>query len=139
MEDGRQRHQGLAAQDPQHEPHQEARGGAVAVGHAAEEHADQLREHQDVGDFAAQHPEGDDALVQEDSHHQVDVPVAQQSHVRMVGLRPALVPFGFEGGPDADAEHQQVERDGGDETRHVESHAGSRRRITKSSDSTLVH
>lgn len=43
----------------------------------------------------------------------------------MTCLRPVFIPFGFEGGPDADPEHQQVEHEGGHQPRDVKSHADS--------------
>lgn len=61
----------------------------------------------------------------EDANQQADLPVAQQGHVRRLRLRPVLVPSGLDGGPDADAEHQQVEQQGGQQTRDVESHVAS--------------
>lgn len=67
----------------------------------------------------------------EDPHHQADPPVPQQDHVCVVGLHPALVPLGFNRGPDADPQNQQVEHEGGHQPRDVQSHpvwirAGSR-------------
>ncbi len=59
----------------------------------------------------------------EDTHYEADLPVPQQGHVCMVCLSPVFIPFGFNGGPDADSEHQQVEYDGGYQSRDVESHA----------------
>lgn len=61
----------------------------------------------------------------EDADHQVDAPVAQQRHLRFVAL--ALLGFllGLDGGPDADAEHQQVEEDHDGHAGDVESHDGA--------------
>lgn len=61
----------------------------------------------------------------EDADHQVDAPVAQQRHLRLVAL--ALLGFllGLDGGPDADAEHQQVEEDHDGHAGDVESHDGA--------------
>lgn len=42
----------------------------------------------------------------------------------MVGPHPVFIPLGLDGGPDADAEHQQVEQEGGRQSRDVESHVG---------------
>lgn len=58
----------------------------------------------------------------EDPDHQADVSVPQQGHVSVPRLRPASILLGLDGGPDADTEDQQVEDDGGHQTRDVQSH-----------------
>lgn len=67
----------------------------------------------------------------EDAHDQADLSVPQQGHVCMLGPRPVLIPFGLEGGPDADPEHQQVEYDGGHQSWHVESHVPGAAALTE--------
>lgn len=53
------------AQHPQHYPHHAAQNGAVTVGDVEEEHADELRQHEGVGEVGAKQPDHQDAVVQE--------------------------------------------------------------------------
>lgn len=58
----------------------------------------------------------------EDADHQVDAPVAQQSHLRLIPLALLGFLFGLEGSPDADPEDQQVEEHHDGHAGYVESH-----------------
>lgn len=58
----------------------------------------------------------------EDPHYQADFSVPQQGHVCVVCLCPVFILFGFEGSPDTNPEHQQVEYDGDYQSWDIESH-----------------
>lgn len=55
----------LPAQHPQHYPHDAAQDGAVRVGDVEEQDADELRQHEGVGEVGAEQPDHQDAVVQE--------------------------------------------------------------------------
>ena len=61
----------------------------------------------------------------EDADHQADAPVAQQSHLRLIPLALPGLPLGLDGGPDADAQHQQVEEHHDAHPGDVEGHGGA--------------
>lgn len=58
----------------------------------------------------------------EDSHHQTDPPVSQQSNLCPVCLAVLLQPLGLHGGPDAGAQHHQVEKHHHHQSRYVQAH-----------------
>lgn len=58
----------------------------------------------------------------EDSHHQADPSVAQQSDLCPLCLAAVLYPLGLKGGPDAGAQHQQVEQQHNHQPRDVQAH-----------------
>lgn len=61
----------------------------------------------------------------EDADNQVDAPVPQKSHLRLIPLALLGFLFGLDGSPDADPEHQQVEEHHHGHTGDVESHDGA--------------
>lgn len=58
----------------------------------------------------------------EDADDQVDAPVSQQSHLRLIPVALLGFPFGLDGSPDADPEDQQVEEHHNGHSGDVESH-----------------
>lgn len=95
----------LSAEHPQEDAHGAAQHGPVTVGDAEEEDADELRQHEGVGEVRAKDPDHQDAVVQEgerstgqshDYHGQPDHPL----DLLLGRLRPqdALIDVGGEDG-----------------------------------------